>query len=118
MITPVAMAAFRRLVALESECAGPPACEPYRRCAACEEWWVQQKIIHDELGCKPWEMAIERENTGEWPADEGARRRWKLFEAAASEPEPRGRRKRVRRARTESENPAVVDSDLPSEPVA
>ena len=29
MITPVALDAFRRLVALESECVGPPECEPY-----------------------------------------------------------------------------------------
>jgi hypothetical protein len=93
MITPTALDAFRRLVALESECVGPPGCEPYQRCAACDEWWVQQKIIHDELGLKPWEFAVEHENTGDWPADEGARARWDAFEEAAREPEPRRRRK-------------------------
>jgi hypothetical protein len=85
-ITPRSLEAFRRLVALEAACVGPPKCEPYKRCAACEAWWVQQKIIHDELGCKPWEMAVEHANTGEWPADEGARARWRLFEEAAREP--------------------------------
>jgi hypothetical protein len=95
MITPRSLAAFRRLVALESECVGPPECEPYKQCSACDQWWVQQKIIHDELHLRPWEFAVEHENTGEWPADEGARARWRLFEEAAAAPEPRrGRRKR------------------------
>jgi hypothetical protein len=94
-ITPAALEAFRRLVALESECVGPPACEPFRRCAACEAWWVQQGIIHSELGLRPWEFAVEHENTGEWPADEGARTRWKLFEEAAAMSEPSRRRQRA-----------------------
>ena len=41
MITPRALEAFRRLVALENECIGPPDCEPLSSAVrACDEWWV------------------------------------------------------------------------------
>jgi hypothetical protein len=96
-ITPRALEAFRRLVELEAQCVGPPECEPYKRCAACDQWWVEQWTIRRELGLKPWEFAVEREGTGDWPADEAVRARWRLFEQAAAEPEPR-RRKRGRGA--------------------
>jgi hypothetical protein len=105
-ITPRALAAFRRLVALESECIGSPDCEPYRRCSACDEWWVQQGIIHRELALKPWEMAVEYPGMGEWEPDEEAMARWRAFEEAASEPR-RGRRKRARRSRAEAPQPVV-----------
>ena len=86
MITPRALEAFRRLVALEAECIGPPDCEPFRRCAACDEWWTQQGIIHRELGLRPWEMAVEYPGMGEWPPNDAACRLWALFDEAASEP--------------------------------
>jgi hypothetical protein len=66
-ITPRALEAFRRLVELEAQCVGPPECEPYKRCAACDQWWVEQWTIRRELGLKPWEFAVEREGTGDWP---------------------------------------------------
>ena len=104
-ITPTALAAFRRLVALESECVGPPECVPYTRCAACDEWWQQQKIIHDECNLKPWHYpAVEHEGTGDWPPNEAARALWRLFEEAAAEPEPR-RRKRGRGAHAATASP-------------
>jgi hypothetical protein len=119
MITATALAAFKQLRALEAQCTGPPDCEPLRRCAACDQWWAQQKIIHDELALKPWHYpAVEYEGMGDWPPNEAARALWRAFEEVAREPEPRQGRKRVRRSRTESENPTVVVSDLPSEPVA
>src|SRR4051812_31840606 len=94
-ITPAALAAFRRLKQCAAECIGPPACEPYKRCEACEEWWVQQKIIHTELALKPWEFAVEYEGMAEWEADPAACARWDAFEEAAREAEPRTQRKRV-----------------------
>jgi hypothetical protein len=85
-ITPVALDAFRRLVAFEAQCVGPPGCEPYKRCAACDAWWQQQGIIHRELSLRPWHFpAVEHENTGEWPANEAARALWRAFEQATRE---------------------------------
>jgi hypothetical protein len=103
-ITAVALDAFRRLVALESECIGPPGCEPFRRCAPCDEWWTQQGIIHRELGLRPWEMAVEYPGMGEWEPDEAACARWRAFEEAASEgleTTSKPRRGRGKRARQE-----------------
>jgi hypothetical protein len=90
-ITARALGAFRRLVALESECIGPPDCEPYRRCSTCEQWWVEQRTIHSELHLRPWEMAVEYEGMAEWEPDPAAVSRWRLFEEAAREPESRFR---------------------------
>jgi hypothetical protein len=107
-ITPTALDAFRRLVELEAECIGEPGCEPYRRCAACDEWWRMQWIIHRELGLKPWEMAVEYEGMGEWEPNEAACARWRAFEEAASAPEPRqGRRKRAGRSRADAPEPVA-----------
>ena len=72
MITPTALEAFRRLVALDGEFG--------------DEWWAAQWTIHRECGCKPWEMAVEYPGMGEWPLDEAAYARWRAFEEAASAP--------------------------------
>jgi hypothetical protein len=103
-ITPTALEAFRKLRQCEAQCSGPPVCEPFRRCAACDEWWTQQGIIHRELGLRPWETAVEYPGMAEWEPNEAACARWRAFEEAASEPEPRrGRRKRARRSRAEAD---------------
>jgi hypothetical protein len=92
-ITPRALEAFRRLKQCAAECIGEPECVPYQRCASCEAWWVQQKIIHTELALKPWEFAVEYEGMAEWEPDPAACARWRMFEEAAREPEPRPRRR-------------------------
>jgi hypothetical protein len=64
--TAAALAAFRKLQALEKSC----TCEPinwngeywkHERCPACTAWWVQHKIIHRELklGVLQW-PCVER----------------------------------------------------------
>ena len=57
MITPVALDAFRRLVALESECVGPPECEPYTSgVPPAMSGGGCNGLIHRELALKPWEF--------------------------------------------------------------
>ena len=95
-ISPRALEAFRRLVALESQCTCPPDRQPV--CAACDEWWRMQSVIGRELHLRPWHFpAVEYEGMADWPPNEAARALWRLFEQAASEPEPRRGRKRARR---------------------
>src|SRR5262245_39980954 len=55
-VTLAALEAFRKMQRrLERRC----TCDDdHRECRACEEWWQQQSILHDELRLKPWQ----------WPA--------------------------------------------------
>ena len=62
-LTNAAIAAFRKMQKLETEC----TCSAYRLgwrvwkhpdCPACEEWSEQNSILRDELNLKPWD----------WPA--------------------------------------------------
>jgi hypothetical protein len=64
-LTPRAIAAFRRMRELEEQC----TCEPVdperywelRPCAACDAWWREHWILHQEFGCRPWEFPCIRE---------------------------------------------------------
>jgi hypothetical protein len=66
-ITSEALAAFLRMKELDRECTCPPrdwSRENYwkhKPCAACDAWWDQHRIVHQELKCRPWEWpCIER----------------------------------------------------------
>jgi hypothetical protein len=54
-VTFAALEAFRKMQRLERRC----TCDDdHRECPACEKWWQQHSILHDELRLKPWQ----------WPA--------------------------------------------------
>jgi hypothetical protein len=112
-ITPAALDAFRRIRLLETQC----TCLPrdwqgeygkHEPCSACDAWWTQQGILCRELALKAWHWPAVEHPQAENPYPEGsaaaerwhpnveARSRWRLLDAAASEPR-RGRRKRTGR---------------------
>ena len=69
-ITPEALEAFRTMQRLERRC----TCEDDDgECPACQEWWQQHSILHDELRLKPWQWpAYEHSGNMEPPSPENS----------------------------------------------
>ena len=79
-IRPAAIAAFRRMQALEEQCTCTPTND---ECPACVEWWRLHDLLHDELRCKPWQWpAIEHPNdVCPYPPSTGAAQWWQQAQA-------------------------------------
>jgi hypothetical protein len=79
-ITPKAVATFRAMQKLEARCTCPPTTwdERYfehKECKACEQWWVLNKVLVDELRLMPWEWPAYEKPDTESPYPEGSHAR-------------------------------------------
>ena len=90
-ITPAALAAFRRMQALVSQCTCTPT---HKDCPACADWWDLHSQLEAELRCKVWQFpAIEHpDDECPYPPGTGAAQWWphaqalyRLLDAAARE---------------------------------
>jgi hypothetical protein len=81
--TPAALEAFRKLHALEDQCTCPERdwngeYWKHQQCAACDAWWEQFGIIHDELRLQPWDFAVQHPDaTSGYPEGCQADKNWK-----------------------------------------
>lgn len=76
-ITPVAIAAFRKMQRLETKCTCAPVDwngKHWERteCPACKRWWEQHSILWDELGLRPWQWPAYRHPDATVPYPEGS----------------------------------------------
>jgi hypothetical protein len=85
-ITPVAIEAFKRMEQLRTQC-GCLLMKHGRRCSACDEWWKQHSILHDEVGAKPWEWPafLDPDDTNPYPPVSQAAREWEKERAQRPE---------------------------------
>jgi len=90
-ITPAAIAAFRRMQALASQCT---CTSTHRDCPACAGWWNLHSQLEAELRCKVWQFpAIEHpDDKCPYPPSTGAAQWWpqaqalyRMLDAAARE---------------------------------
>jgi hypothetical protein len=83
-LTPAALAAFRKMRKLERQCTCPEidwAGEYWKRqrCAACDAWWEQHSILHEEMHCAIWQWpCVENPNAvSPYPEGSFAAKNWK-----------------------------------------
>jgi hypothetical protein len=92
--TPRALGAFHSMLKAEVTC----NCEDgLGKCDACMAWWHWHRILHAELGLRPWQYpAIEKPGTASpfpagseadqgWSPDFTAQDRWRALRRAARE---------------------------------
>jgi hypothetical protein len=92
--TPRAIGAFRSMPKAEAAC----KCEDGSGlCDACLAWWRWHKILHAELGLRPWQYpCVEKPDTTSpfptgseadraWKPDLAAQERWRALRKAARE---------------------------------
>jgi len=89
-ITKKAIATFREMLRLEEGC----DCQD-GSCKACRAWWDEHRVLHAELGLRPWEYpAVEWPGSEcpyppnspaaeRWEPDLAAQSRWAQLERAA-----------------------------------
>jgi hypothetical protein len=85
-IMPVAIEAFKRMEQLRTQC-GCLLMKHGWRCSACDEWWKQHSILHDEVGAKPWEWPafLDPDDTNPYPPVSQAAREWEKERAQRPE---------------------------------
>lgn len=88
---PEAIDVFRHMQALEARCSCIDPGEKYwerEMCPACEAWWREHSTLHDLLGLKPWQPAIEHPDAGcapgTDPVHEAARQRYRELARAST----------------------------------
>jgi hypothetical protein len=108
LITPGAIAAFNVMRKLDAQC----TCAPvnwdgeyweHEQCEACEQWWRQHSVLHDELRLTPGQWPAVEDPDAVSPYPEGsqarinakpdleAQARYRLLEQAAAEAAKRER---------------------------
>jgi hypothetical protein len=100
-ITPLAIRLFTEMAAISCTCApcdgGDEHWERHEECAGCKTWRKLHGLLHQELGCRPWEWPCIRPPETEctyppdspadqtWRPEEQAQRLWRILEQAAHE---------------------------------